>query len=336
MSSTSLSVRNLTISVPTDRGRAMAVDGVSFEVEAGERVGLVGESGAGKSLTTLALPGLLPKGVRVEPGGSVRIGDTELLGALPADLRRVRGRRLALVLQDSSNALTPARTIGSQLMEVARLHHGAPGDEARRRALALLADVGLPDPERVFAEVPHRLSGGMRQRACIALGLAGEPEFLVVDEPTTALDVTVQARILRLLVRLSDERRLGVLFVSHDLAVVSQTCHRVVVLYAGRVVEEGRVDQVLRDPRHPYTRALLAARPRLSGPRVVPRPIGGDVPRPSDWPSGCRFHPRCPSAFDRCAVEAPPPSPTPGGVVRCWLSEAGDAQPPHETDDGPS
>ena len=318
-----LVVRDLRVSVPTEEGRAWAVDGVSFDVAAGERVGLVGESGAGKSLTTLALAGLLPRGVELDPGSSVRLEGQELVGATDDDLRRIRGRRLALVLQDSSNALTPARTIGSQLVEVVRLHHGVPADEARSRALGLLADVGLPDPERVYGEVPHRLSGGMRQRSCLALGLAGAPDLLVVDEPTTALDVTVQARILGLLVRLSEARRLGVLLVSHDLAVVAETCDRVVVLYAGQVVEEGPVESVLRHPSHPYTRALLEARPRLFGPRATPTPIPGTVPQPSDWPTGCRFHPRCANRLERCRAESPLLENTSVGTVRCWLHGVG-------------
>jgi oligopeptide/dipeptide ABC transporter ATP-binding protein len=326
VTSDTLSVRNLRVSVPTRSGRVNAVDGISFEVRAGERVGLVGESGAGKSLTTLAIPRLLPQGVEVVTGSSVHLGQTDVLGASESELRRIRGGRLALVLQDSSNALTPARTIGSQLVEVLRLHHGLDRGEARAQALALLSDVGLPDAGRVYAEVPHRLSGGMRQRACIALGLAGEPDILIVDEPTTALDVTVQSRILRLLVRLSEERRLGVLLVSHDLAVVAQTCHRVLVLYAGQVVEAGPVERVLAAPQHPYTRALLDARPRLTGARATPSPIPGSVPHPSDWPSGCRFHPRCPSRIDRCASEPPNDRKTPVGRVRCWLT--GEGAPP--------
>jgi len=320
MSESMLSVRNLRVSVPAAGGRAWAVDGVSFDIRSGERVGLVGESGAGKSLTTLALPGLLPRGVEVGAGSSVTLGDTELIGAPEVDLRRIRGGRLALVLQDSSNALTPTRTIGSQLVEVLRLHHGVSVVEAKTRALELLSDVGLPEPARVFGEVPHRLSGGMRQRSCIALGLAGDPEFLVVDEPTTALDVTVQARILRLLVRLSEERGLGVLMVSHDLAVVAQTCERVLVLYAGQIVEEGPVERVLLSPRHPYTRALLEARPKLSGARVTPVPIHGTAPHPAYWPSGCRFHPRCTSRMERCASEPPQLRATSRGAERCWLS----------------
>lgn len=319
MSVTTLSIRDLRVSVPTEGGRAFAVDGVSFEVSAGERVGLVGESGAGKSLTTLALSGLLPDGVVMEAGSSVNVGGAELVGASQAELRRIRGGLLALVLQDSSNALTPARTIGSQLREVLRLHRGLDPAGARRAALDLLSEVGLPDPARAYAEMPHRLSGGMRQRACIALGLAGDPRFLVVDEPTTALDVTVQARILRLLVRLSEERELGVLLVSHDLAIVAQTCHRVLVMYAGQVVEEGPVERVLRDPRHPYTKALLEARPRLSGERTVPTPIPGSAPRPDQWPTGCRYHPRCASRLECCSIDAPPSRSTPSGTVRCWL-----------------
>lgn len=325
-----LMVRDLRVSVPTREGRAWAVDGVSFDVRAGERVGLVGESGAGKSLTTLALAGLLPRGVESGPGSSVRLDGRELVGASHEELRRIRGRRLALVLQDSSNALTPARTIGSQLVEVVRLHHGVSADEARSRALGLLADVGLPDPERVYSEVPHRLSGGMRQRSCLALGLAGEPELLVVDEPTTALDVTVQARILRLLVRLSEARSLGVLLVSHDLAVVAQTCDRVVVLYAGQVVEEGPVERVLRSPGHPYTRALLGARPSLSGPRATPTPIPGAVPRPSEWPTGCRFHPRCAFRMERCSTDPPvleeaPVGTAPAGAAPTETAPTGNA-----------
>lgn len=320
MSSPLLEIRNLGVEVPVPGGgAAAAVDGVDLSLAPGERLGLVGESGAGKSLTTLALPNLLPPGVRIRQGSSVRLDGRELVGASTRDLRAVRGRRIGLVFQDPTHALNPALAVGTQIREVLRVHRGLRGDDARAETLRLLAEVGLPDPPRTAEDPPHRLSGGMRQRACIAIALAGEPDLLVADEPTTALDVTVQARILDLLVHLSEARGLALLLVSHDLAVVSRTCHRVAVMYAGRVVEEGPVRAVLDQPLHPYTRALLAARPRLTGPRALPAPIAGAIPAPSAWPPGCRFHPRCPDALDRCGREGPPwtgPSPR---RVACWL-----------------
>jgi oligopeptide/dipeptide ABC transporter ATP-binding protein len=319
MSDSILTVRDLRVSIPTRGGRANAVDGVSFEVARGERVGLVGESGAGKSLTTLALPGLLPRGVRIEDGSSIRLGDLELVHAPRSTLRTVRGRRMGMVFQDPSSALNPALAVGHQIEEVLRLHRGLKGAAARAEAIRLLAEVGITDPVRTAGDPPHRLSGGMRQRACVAVALAGEPDLLVADEPTTALDVTVQARILELLVGLSEQHRLGLLLVSHDLAVVAETCQRVVILYAGQIVEEGPVERVLREPLHPYTRALLAARPRLAGPRTTPESIPGSVPTPSDWPTGCRFHPRCVRAIDRCADEIPPEFTRAERRVACWL-----------------
>lgn len=322
-----LSVRDLVVRVPAPGGDAPAVDGVSFVLAPGERLGLVGESGAGKSLTTLALPGLLPPGVRLGDGSSIRLGDTELAGAPARVLRAIRGRRLAMVFQDPANALNPALTVGSQIREVLKVQRGLRGGEARAETARLLTEVGLPDPERTAASPPHRLSGGMRQRVCIALALAGDPDLLVADEPTTALDVTVQSRILDLLVRLSESRRLALILVSHDLAVVARTCHRVLVLYAGRVVEEGPVRAVLQRPLHPYTRALLDARPRLSGPRAVPAPIPGTLPAPSAWPSGCRFHPRCPEVMGSCRVHGPPRSTLDDRAVACWLHEPGEGGP---------
>ncbi|MEQ9569826.1 MAG: ABC transporter ATP-binding protein [Longimicrobiales bacterium] len=320
MSDPVLEVRDLTVRVPApDGGTVAAVDGVSFTLASGERLGLVGESGAGKSLTTLALPGLLPPGVRLDARSSVRIAGTELVGAPRRVLRGVRGRRIAMVFQDPGSALNPALSVGAQIREVLAVHRNMRGAAARSETLRLLGEVGLPDPARTADDPPHRLSGGMRQRACIAVALAGDPDVLVADEPTTALDVTVQARILDLLVHLSESRGLALLLVSHDLAVVARACHRVVVLYAGQVVEEGPVGPVLHDPLHPYTRALLAARPTLTGPRGVPTPIPGAIPAPSAWPSGCRFHPRCAEVLDRCAVDDPV-LPTRGDrSVACWL-----------------
>lgn len=322
-----LEVRDLIVRVPAPGGgRAAAVDGVGFRLDRGERLGLVGESGAGKSLTTLALPGLLPPGVELDRGSSIRLGDRELVGASNRVLREVRGGQMAMVFQDSANALNPALTVGTQIGEVLRIHRGLRGRAARTETLRLLAEVGLTEVQRVCDSPPHRLSGGMRQRACIALALAGDPEVLIADEPTTALDVTVQSRILDLLVELSEERMLSLLLVSHDLAVVARSCHRVVVLYAGRVVEEGPVDEVLTSPRHPYTRALLDARPRMTGPRQLPRPIPGSMPPPSRWPSGCRFHPRCDHVLEVCRSESPPGVPAGACEAFCHLyGPAGEA-----------
>lgn len=315
-----LEVRDLEIRTPTSAGTTKAaVDGVSFTLGRGERLGLVGESGAGKSLTTLALSGLLPPGVAVSARSSIQLAGTELLGLPNRALRRIRGGTLAMVFQDPANALNPALTVGSQLKEVLWIHRRLRGATARAEALRLLDEVGLDEVERVYASPPHRLSGGMRQRACIALALAGDPELLVADEPTTALDVTVQARILELLVRLSDDRRLALLLVSHDLAVVARSCHRVAVLYAGRIVEEGPVAEVLTAPRHPYSAALLAARPRIDGPRAEPTPIPGTMPLPGEGPRGCRFHPRCSRAMAVCREERPPEVTEGAHRVSCHL-----------------
>ncbi len=260
-----LVVRDLEVRLPGRASHVRAVDGVSFEMAPGERVGIVGESGAGKSLTTLALLGLLPRGVSTGAGSSVRIAGGEVVGASETELRRVRGGRVGMVFQDPSSTMTPVRTVGDQLLEVLRQHRDLSGDAARSEAIDLLRSVGLSDPVRTFDDPPHRLSGGMRQRACIALALAGEPDLLVADEATASLDVTVQAQILDLLVHLSITRDVGILMISHDLAVVAETCQRLLVMRAGVVVEAGPVERVLHEPAHPYTRSLLAARPRLEG-----------------------------------------------------------------------
>ena len=316
-----LQVADLSVSVPVPGGRARAVDGVSFGVARGERVGLVGESGAGKSLTAAALLSLLPRGVRFEAGSSIVLAGEELVGASAAALRRVRGGRIGWILQDPSGALHPWRPIGAQIDEVLGLHRGLRGAVARAEAVRLLGEVGITDPSRTVDDPPHRLSGGMRQRVGIALALAGEPDLLVADEPTTALDVTVQARILALLRRVTEERDTGLLLVSHDLGVVAETCHRVVVMYGGRIAESGSVGDVLSRPLHPYTRALLDARPRLEGDRRLPEPIPGEVPTPASWPAGCRFHPRCLRADARCAAERPDERVRIGHAVRCWHAE---------------
>jgi oligopeptide/dipeptide ABC transporter ATP-binding protein len=303
------------------------VDGVSLALAQGEALALVGESGSGKSLTALALLGLVPASGRIA-GGAVLLGGTNLL-ALPERRRReYRGRRIGYVPQEAGGALDPVLSIGAQLGEALALHRALRGAAARTRAAALLTEVGLPDPEATLRRYPHQLSGGMRQRALIALALAGEPEVLIADEPTTALDVTVQAQILELLGALRTSRGMGLLLVTHDLGLVAGHADRVAVMYAGRIVEEATVSGLFARPAHPYTRALLAAVPRVDGPPAPPQPIPGSVPDPSAWPGGCRFHPRCPDVIARCRTESPTLAPIgrqpPGGPHRaaCWVAEA--------------
>jgi oligopeptide/dipeptide ABC transporter ATP-binding protein len=318
-----LEVSNLRTFFETDAGVSRAVDGVSFAVEAGEIVGVVGESGSGKSVTSLSILGLVPRPPgRIEKGSSVRFKGEELVGAPEARLRQVRGNEIAMIFQEPMTSLNPVYPVGEQIAEALRLHRKMGKREARARAVELLREVGIADPEERARAYPHQLSGGMRQRVMIAIALSCEPALLIADEPTTALDVTIQAQILELILALRERRGMGVLLITHDLGVVAEVCDRVVVMYGGEVVEQGSVEELFRDPRHPYTRGLLAAIPRL-GKRVERlAAIPGTVPAPTAWPQGCRFHPRCAEALPRCADEAPPLVTLGAGrSVRCWLEE---------------
>ena len=324
---TLLEARDLVVEFPRPGGGTVRpVDGIALSVGRGETLALVGESGCGKSLTALALLGLVPPPGRIV-GGRVRIGGTDLLALPEGERRALRGRRLGYVPQEGQ-ALDPVLPIGTQLAEALGTHLGLRGADARARASALLGEVGLPDPDAMLAYHPHELSGGMRQRVLIALGLAGEPEALVADEPTTALDVTIQAQVLELLDGLRAARGMALLLVTHDLGVVAGHADRVAVMYAGRIVEEAPVSGLFANPAHPYTRALLAAVPRLDGPPEPPAPIPGAVPDPAAWPPGCRFHPRCPDAIARCPTDPPSlePLPGPGGAAQparraaCWVA----------------
>jgi len=300
-----------------DAAPSRPVDGVSFEIAAGEALGLVGESGCGKSLTALSIVRLLDEPpAATTAGSSIRLGDEQLIGAPPGRLREIRGGSIGFVFQEPMTSLNPVQRIGSQIAETLRAHLGLGRATARERAVALLERTGLPDPARAARSYPHELSGGMRQRALIAIAVACEPHLLIADEPTTALDVTVQARILDLLRSLREETGMALLFISHDLAVVSRVADRVAVMYAGRIVETGPTAEVLSSPRHPYTDGLLRAVPQLHGVRSGLAVIPGRVPSPAAWPAGCRFHPRCPHAWERCATEPPPLA----DGVRCWLS----------------
>jgi oligopeptide/dipeptide ABC transporter ATP-binding protein len=293
-------------------------------VAKGELLALVGESGCGKSLTSLALLRLVPPPGVIAPGSAIRLDGTDLLTLDAAALRRVRGRRIAMIFQDPMTSLNPVFTVAEQIVESVRAHRTLSKPEARARARELLQEVGIPDPVARLDQYPHQLSGGMRQRVMIAIALASEPELLVADEPTTALDVTVQAQILEVLDRLRTARGMAVLLITHDLGIVAGRADRVAVMYAGRLVEEAPTPALFARPSHPYTRGLLASVPRLTGPVTRLTPIAGTVPPPTAWPSGCRFHPRCPAALPRCPTDDPPALPVADGhQMRCWLAEAG-------------
>jgi oligopeptide/dipeptide ABC transporter ATP-binding protein len=314
-----LEVRDLRVSFPAPGGPIFPVDGVSLSIERGETIALVGESGAGKSLTALALLRLPPPPGRIEPGSSLRLGDTDLLALEGEALRQMRGRRIAMVFQDPMTSLNPVLTIGEQISETIRAHLPVPAREARQRAGSLLTEVGLGDSEGRFDSYPHQLSGGMRQRVMLAIALAAEPELLIADEPTSALDVTVQAQILELLDRLQVAHRMTMLLITHDLGVVAGRADRVAVMYAGRIVEEAPTAALFGSPAHPYTQGLFASLPRLRGARAPLHPIPGTVPVPGQWPAGCRFHPRCPRIMPVCTTDPPVVSTGPARTMRCWL-----------------
>ncbi|MFQ5748128.1 MAG: ABC transporter ATP-binding protein [Planctomycetota bacterium] len=293
-----LRVRDLTLSLATPREPVLLVDGVSFEIAPGETLGLLGESGCGKTLTALALLRLLPPGIQVA-GGCLFFDGTDLLQLPRKKMRGFRGGQIAMVFQEPMTALNPVLTAGSQVAEVLALHRGLGRGRRREEVVRLFTEVGLPDPEGVLRRYPHQLSGGMCQRVMIAMALAGEPRLLVADEPTTALDVTVQAQILELLARIQRERGLALLLVTHDLGVAAETCDRITVLYGGRVAESAPTKTLFTSARHPYTQGLLAALPRL-GATGLPRPLPGRVPPPEDFLPGCRFRDRCPEAGEDC------------------------------------
>jgi peptide/nickel transport system ATP-binding protein len=313
-----LEVRDLRIEFPTRRGTLVAVNGVSFQIGEGEVLGVVGESGAGKSLTGAAVIGLL------EPPGRIAAGevllDGERIDHLPYErLRRLRGKRIGMVFQDPLTSLNPLYTIGRQLVETIRTHAEMSHAEARRRAIDLLAEVGIPSPAQRIDHYPHQFSGGMRQRVVIALALCANPRVVIADEPTTALDVSIQAQIIKLLKRLCEEHGAAVMLITHDMGVIAETADRVAVMYAGRIVEVGPVREVVQHAKHPYTRGLMGAIPMVGHDLGKLAQIEGSMPRLTEIPSGCPFHPRCPSAFARCARERPELLPVGGSQAACWL-----------------
>jgi peptide/nickel transport system ATP-binding protein len=296
------------------------VVGVSFDIAPGEILGVVGESGAGKSMTGAAVIGLIDPPGRIA-GGEVWLGDERIDNLDPRAMRHIRGRRIGMVFQDPLTSLNPLISIGDQLAETILTHLPVTPVEARARALRALEDVGIPAAARRMDSFPHEFSGGMRQRVVIALALAAEPDLVIADEPTTALDVSVQAQITALLKRLCRQRGTAVMLITHDMGVIAETADRVAVLYAGRLAEIGPVRQVIAAPRHPYTVGLMGSTPSAGAPGERLRQIPGAMPRLDAIPSGCAFHPRCPQAAERCRRATPPPFPTQGGLAACWLAE---------------
>lgn len=322
-----LEVRDLRVALDIGAAPVHAVDGVGFEVRDGETLALVGESGCGKTLTALALLDLLPRPTARIAGGSIRWRGTELVGSGSRRLRRLRGQEIGFVFQEPQSSLNPVQRVGAQVVEAIRAHTRCPRHEAMERAVELLREVGIPDPSERVSAYPHELSGGMLQRVGIAIALAEEPALLVADEPTTALDVTVQAEVLALLSRLRAQRGMALLLITHDLALVAQTADRVAVLYGGRVVETAPVAELFAHPRHPYTHGLLESLPdrQRAGQDGELRAIPGTVPSPGSFPSGCRFRTRCPRAQERCGGEDPGLAPVTAGSrheVACWFPVA--------------
>ena len=319
-----LQVKNLVVEFPNRRGVLRALDDISFDIAPGEILGVVGESGAGKSLTGASIIGLL------EPPGHVASGEILLEGRridnLPhEEMRHVRGRQIGAIFQDPLTSLNPLYTVGRQLIETIQTHLPLNAAEARQRAISLLKDTGIPAAEQRIDHYPHQFSGGMRQRVVIALALAAEPRLIVADEPTTALDVSIQAQIISLLKRVCQERGAAVMLITHDMGVIAETCDRVAVMYAGRIAEIGPVHEVINQPAHPYTEGLMAAIPDMALDREQLNQIDGAMPRLNAIPRGCAFNPRCPQVFDRCRVERPDLMDAGATRAACWLHAPGAA-----------
>jgi peptide/nickel transport system ATP-binding protein len=315
-----LALEHVDVGFATEDGRVSAVSDVSLSVSEGEIFGLVGESGCGKTTLAMALMGLLPATAHV--AGSVRFQGLELLDLSPDELRKLRGDRISMIFQDPMTSLDPTFPVGEQVAETITAHRDVNDARARERALELLGEVGIPEPERRFGDAPHRLSGGMRQRIVIATALANEPALVLADEPTTALDVTIQAQVLDLLRDLRTRLQTTIVLITHDLGVVAQICDRVGVMYAGQLVEVAPVSEIFRSPRHPYTQALLAALPTQQQVPGSLRVIPGRVPDLAAPPPGCRFSTRCPYVMDVCATVPPLAHETDEHLIACWLSEA--------------
>ncbi|CAM5784681.1 MULTISPECIES: ABC transporter ATP-binding protein [Brevibacillus] len=318
-----LQVEDLHISFRGEDGDLNPVSGIDFRVHAGETLGIVGESGCGKSVTSLAIMGLLPKGIGRVSGGRILFQDKSIADMSQTDLQKLRGNEIAMIFQEPMTSLNPVYTIGEQLGEQIRLHLGLGKREARERAIEMLRMVGIPRAEEIVKEYPHQLSGGMRQRVMIAMAMSCDPKLLIADEPTTALDVTIQAQILDLMRELKEKRGTSIIFITHDLGVVAEMCDRVVVMYAGQVIEEAAVRELFQNPQHPYTKGLIASIPSLHQQQRRLNSIRGTVPHPSAMPGGCRFAPRCDYVRDECSRIPPLLGVGEGHKCRCWLVKEG-------------
>jgi peptide/nickel transport system ATP-binding protein len=313
-----LSVRNISVGI----GRLNPLDGISFEINKGEIVGVVGESGSGKSLTAMSVIGLLPLiGGKVK-SGAISFDGIELVGLAEPAYRALRGKRIALISQNPMTSLDPIIRIGAQIDQVSMLHLGLTEKAAKARSIELMQQLRIPDAQTIYSNYPHQLSGGMKQRIVIAMALAADPDLIIADEPTTALDVTIQAQIIQIMVELVRDRGLSLMLITHDMGVVAQACDRVVVLYAGRVAESNAIDAIFADPRHPYTRELIRCIPRHGQLPGSLKGIPGAVPSVLDYPTGCRFHPRCAQALDVCSGTVPALEQKGSGLAACHLKEA--------------
>ena len=325
-----LDVKDLKTYFYTDSGVAKAVDGVTFSVDKGKVLGIVGESGCGKSVTSLSIMRLVDPVTGKNEGGEILFDGTDILKLPEPEMRKLRGNRISMIFQEPMTSLNPVFTIGYQIEESLILHKGMDKKAARQQAIHLLELVGIPEAGKRVDEYPHQLSGGMRQRVMIAMALAGDPELLIADEPTTALDVTIQAQILDLMNQLKKETGTSILFITHDLGVVAEVCDDVAVMYCGRVVERGDVKTIFANPSHPYTKGLLGSIPRLGDAGKELKSIPGNVPNPKYMPKGCKFEPRCPYASEKCREEEPGFFQIEEGhISRCWLCESGQLKTDH-------
>ncbi|WP_409253181.1 ABC transporter ATP-binding protein [Bacillus sp. SCS-153A] len=318
-----LKVEELQTTFFTDDGEVPAVDNVNFHVNEGEILGIVGESGCGKSVTSLSIMGLVPSPPGKVTGGKILFKGEDLTKASEKRMREIRGNDIAMIFQEPMTSLNPVFTIGNQLTEAIRIHKKNSKAEARKDAVRIMQLVGLPRAEELLNEYPHQLSGGMRQRVMIAMAMACDPKVLIADEPTTALDVTIQAQILKLMKQLNKEMNTAVILITHDLGVVAETCERLIVMYSGKVVEEGTVEEIFKNPQHPYTKGLIQSVPDMRFKKQKLYSIPGSVPKPGSIKHGCRFAARCEYAFDRCLSETPDLYETePGHTSRCFLYDS--------------
>lgn len=314
-------VENLQVGISNEDKKSAIVNGISFRLNEAETLGIVGESGCGKSMTALSLMGLLPPGVDWQDG-NIHIGNSNFKKFKKKDWRKIRGNKISMIFQEPMSSLNPVYTIGSQIVEMILSHESISKKVAKERALEMLKLVGIPRPEQVMNEFPHQLSGGMRQRVMIAIALSCKPEILVADEPTTALDVTIQAQILDLMRSLQGKLKMSIVLITHDLGVVSEMCDRVIVMYAGEIVEEANVVNLFDAPKHPYTQGLMESLPSISEQKEYLSSIPGVVPAPGSMPTGCRFAPRCSKAHDKCSIKPPLITTADNTKVQCWLYDS--------------